>query len=466
MLHIHTEFKEVSMSSGVKFLSIAVLTIIAVGAYMVFGAGQGKAPANAQGGAMMGGAPQAAPVTTIRVEAQPVEVWNNFSARLTPVDRAEIHPRVSGTITKVHFKDGDSVKKGESLFTIDSRPFRASVGQSNAALVAANTDLKLKTIELERAKTLIKSRAIPQRVYDERVNSYNIAKATREGAFATLEKARLDVEYANVRAPISGRTGRVELTEGNVVTAGGNAPLLTTIVSDSHVYADFEVDEATYVALVRAGLVGGDTALPVHLFLTGSTKADYQGEIYNFDNRIDPASGTIRARAKFSNDDGALIAGMFASVSIQGAGGGEQIAIPEKAVGTDQDRKFVYIVNDDNMSEYREIKIGAATEAGRIVLSGLSEGEVIITEGISRIRPNMPVDTGKAAKPDSALDAPPAKDAMPLLEDMKNAAPEEEAQDAAGKDPQVAPKKESRFLDSSGAEVTPEADPESKEAAQ
>lgn len=434
------------MSSRFKLFVFGAVTLFALAIYVFFSGGEGAPSANAQGGP--GGMPPPPPVTTMTVQPQHVEVWNEYSSRLVAVDRAEIRPRVAGTITKVHFKDGDMVEEGDSLFTIDVRPYRAAMAQANALLVAANNDLKLKKIELERAEKLIESRAIPQRIYDERVNAYNVAKATREGAYATLESARLNVEYANVEAPISGRTGRVELTEGNVVVNGVNAPLLTTIVANDFIYADFDVDEASYVALVRNGLIRSDASLPVQLFLSGSNLADYEGEIFNFDNRIDTGTGTIRARAKFANDDGALIPGMFVRVAMQSVGGGEQIVVPERAIGTDQNRKFVYLVNNQGMSEYREVNIGASTEGGRIVLNGLNAGDTIITEGIVRIRPGMPVNTGQAPM----YAPPPAAQvqeevAKPLLEEAVETVEQvegEQEEDVEG---------ESRFLDSSGAVV-------------
>jgi len=446
------------MSLRFKYLTLGAVALLILSIYVFLGGGNASLLANAQGGP-----PPAPPVTTMTVSPESVEVWSDFSARLMAVDQADIRPRVGGEIMQVHFKDGDVVRKGDRLFTIDTRPFRATLAQTNAALVAANTNLDLKKIELQRAKKLIESRAIPQRVYDERVNAYSVAKSTKDGAYAAHQKARLDVEYANVLAPISGRTGRVELTAGNIVNAGANAPLLTTIVSDTHIYADFEVDEATYVDLVRQGLVGGDATLPVHLFLTGSEEPDYVGDVYNFDNRIDAASGTIRARAKFANDRGLLVPGMFANVAIQAAGGGQQIVVPERAIGTDQDRKFVYIVNDQNMSEYREIKIGASADNGRIVLDGLSDGDVVITEGIVRIQPGMPVNTGAPNK--AAVEPEPEQmqesDPMPLLEEKapEAVAVEDSAVDEAVSEtsPEAEPS-QSRFLDSSGAEISPASD--------
>lgn len=337
-------------------------------------------------------APQAMPVTVETVASKPIQIWNDYSARLEAVDFAEIRPQVSGTITEVKFEDGQMVEEGDVLFVIDPRPYEADVNQAKAELQVAKNQSAFSWKELKRANELIKKDAISERVLDERRNAHSVAVATVKAVEARLRSAEIDLDYAHIKAPISGRISRAEIKEGNLVEAGGNAPVLTSIVSKQKVYADFEVDEKSYLKYVRnsARNLSEEHKIPVKLSLSGDA-VEYEGFIQSFDNQIDVSSGTIRARALFDNEDGALLPGMFASVKMGTPSSVDQILIGERAIGTDQSRKFVYVVNEQNMVEYRVVTIGESIEGQRVISSGLSDGDKVITEGIIRIRPGMPV---------------------------------------------------------------------------
>jgi len=338
-------------------------------------------------------APPAMPVKVTVVEKMPVRIWNSFSGRLSAVDFVEIRPQVSGLVTSVKFNDGQTVNKGDVLYIIDPRVYKANLQQANADLEAAENVLAFAKKEHVRAQNLIKTKAISKRVYDERANEHLVAKAELESAKAKVARAKIDFDFAYVKAPVSGQVSRAEITQGNLVEAGPNAPVLTSIVSNQGIYADFDVDEKTYLKYVFSNgveLSDVQKSIPVRLILQEG-KVAYDGTIHSFDNRIDASTGTIRARALFENKEQRLLPGMFATIEMGSAGEEKQILISERAIGVDQDRKFVYIVNDENKTAYREVSLGESVAGQRIVLSGLNEGDRVITEGLMRIRPDMPV---------------------------------------------------------------------------
>ncbi len=345
-------------------------------------------PAGAQEGQM-----PPMPVTVMVAEEKPVQIWKEFPARLTAVDSVAIRPQASGAIQEIRFEDGQFVNRGDVLFVIDPRPYEAAVAQAKADLQSAKNQRDLALKEFKRAEELIDTGAIPKRLYDERFNNNQMAKSAVAGAEARLKSASLNLEYAHIKAPIAGRVSRAEITAGNLVDAGPNAPVLTTIVSSDGVYADFDVDEGTYLNVLRTGAKDreAEKKIPVRLVLKGDSESSYEGMIHSFDNRIDTASGTIRARVLFDNWDGMLLPGMFVRVRIAAAEGGKAITVPESAIGTDQDRKFVYIADENNAVAYREITPGESVNGSRVVLKGLQAGDKIITEGIIKLRPGMPV---------------------------------------------------------------------------
>lgn len=376
-----------SRSSKNKLLvGITALAILAGGAAIVQFTSIGDAIAQGEGAEQ-----QAMPVPYVTVEEKPVQIWKEFSARLTAVDYVEIRPQVSGLIEKIHFEDGQIVKKGDVLYTIDPRPYEAAVAQARADVAAAAQEAAFAQKELARAEELLTTGAVSKQGYDQRVSELKINKSGSAAANARLKAAQVDLDHTSIKAPIDGRISRPEITEGNLVTAA-SAPLLTTIVSEADIYADFEVDEQTYLTFVRGTgqTPEAEKSVPVRLFLKNDDKP-YDGMIQSFDNKINPSSGTIRVRAVFTNDDGALLPGMFARAQIGSAGTENKITITEKAILTDQSRKFVYIVGEGNAATYREVKPADSVDGQRIILSGLQPGDKVIVDNLMKIRPGAKV---------------------------------------------------------------------------
>jgi len=349
-----------------------------------------------------GDPPAAPPPMTVTVQTlapQKIRVWSEFSGRLHAVDAAEVRPEVGGRITALRFEDGETVKAGDILFVIDPRPYEAAVARARANLASAQTNAAFAKVEFERAAAMVKSQTVAQRTYDERGNLSRVANAAVEADAAQLKQAELDLEHAYVRAPISGRASRAEITLGNLVQPGPGAPLLTTIVASQSLYADFEVDEQTYVESIRLYTTGreGERRIPVQLSVPGDNRGVHRGTIYSFDNRIDVASGTIRARAKFDNADGALVPGMFVSVKLAEGAERDVLLIPERAVGFDQSKKFVYLVDQGNKVAYREVELGRQVQAQRIALKGVQPGDRVIIDGVQHVRPNVLVEAKEAA---------------------------------------------------------------------
>jgi len=323
---------------------------------------------------------------------QPVEIreWNSYSGRLAAVESAEIKPLVGGTIMQVLFQDGQLVKAGDPLFVIDPRPHQNAVSQAEAALATAKSRLQLAKDEFLRNERLHESGLVSDSVFDTARSNLQVAEASLLQAQSALAQAKLNLEYAHITAPISGRVSRAELTVGNVVDAGPNAPVLTSVVSDDMLYAEFNVDEQTYIRLAREQAHG---AMPVELTLAQDEELVYEGEIHSFDNRLDASSGTIRARAIVANTDGFLTPGLYVNVKVGSPVPKPVILVPERAIGTNQSRKFVYVVDAQNLVQYREVTLGANHEGSRVVLSGLEPGDQVVVNGLSHIAaPNTPVN--------------------------------------------------------------------------
>ena len=331
--------------------------------------------------------PAAPTVEVTTLQLQSVRTWTNFSGRLSAVDSADIKPLVSGEITQVLFEDGQEVKKDAPLFVIDPRPYEATVKRAQAQLASATSRAKLAKDERNRTQRLIDRKLISASVHDTAHNEYQMASAAISEAESNLVQARLSLEYSHITAPFDGRISRAELTEGNIVETGSNAPILATLVSHKKLYAEFNVDEQTYIKSVRSSL--NTSAMPVELTLAAEDSVVYKGHIHSFDNRLNSSSGTIRARATFENIDGVLTPGMFANIRLGSTTKTEVLLIPQRAVGTNQNKKFVYIVNAENKATYREVTLGQYHNDYRVILSGLHPGERIVVNGLSHISPNM-----------------------------------------------------------------------------
>jgi multidrug efflux system membrane fusion protein len=334
----------------------------------------------------------AVPVTVAAVQARPVRLSSEFSGRLTAVDSADVRPEVGGRITEIRFKDGQTVHAGDVIFVIDPRAYEAAVAKAKADLATALSNSQLAHTQFDRAKRLLDAQAIARSFYDQSVNAQGVAGAAIQSARAVLAQAELDLDHAYVKAPITGRIGRAEITVGNLVQTQ-SAPLLTTIVSNDGIYADFDVDEQTYMRSVRAhaATLAQEQKLPVQLTLQGDAAHSYDGTIESFDNRIATGTGTIRARARFANTDGALMPGMFVSVRLWAAESSNAILVPEDAVGSDQSKRFVYVATPGKKADYREVALGQEMEGKRVVISGLHSGEKIVIDGIQRLQPGAAI---------------------------------------------------------------------------
>ncbi|HEX3431164.1 MAG TPA: efflux RND transporter periplasmic adaptor subunit [Rhizomicrobium sp.] len=338
--------------------------------------------------------PSAIRVGVASVHARPVRIWSEFSGRMTAVDSADIRPEVSGRITEIRFRNGQTVKAGDILFVIDPRPYAAAIAKAEADLATARSNAGFAHSDLARAAALIGAQAISRAYYDQRVNAEGVADASIKAAEAELATAKVDLDHAYVKAPIGGRVSRAELTVGNVVQSGANAPLLTSIVSNDGIYADFDVDEQTYLEAVRAHAATPtrDQKTPVEIMIPGDTGNRYEGTIESFDNRINTGTGTIRARARFANWDGTLVPGMFVSVRLASAHDSNAILVPEAAVGSDQSKRFVFVVGSGNRADYRAVALGEEVGGEQVVTSGLHNGERVIVSGLQKVQPGALVD--------------------------------------------------------------------------
>ena len=355
----------------------------------------------------------AVPVSAAQVLQQDVTLWNEFSGRLEAVQRVDVQPRVSGAVQAVHFKEGALVRAGDLLFTVDPAPYAAEVDRAEAQVVAAKARMAYTQSESERATRLWDERAIAQKEYDERVNARREADANLRAAQAALQTAKLNLGYTQVKAPVSGRVGRIEVTVGNLVSSGAGAPVLTTLVSVDPMYASFDADEQI-VAQALQGLQSASKGhstralietIPVQMGVGTSGGTPYAGHLQLIDNQVDAKSGTVRVRAVFGNVDGTLMAGQFARIRMGQPQTTQAVLINERAVGTDQSKKFVLVVGEGNKAEYREVQLGAPVDGLRVVTSGLKAGERIVVNGLQRVRPGVvvaPQDVPMNAKPELA----------------------------------------------------------------
>lgn len=337
------------------------------------------------------GAPAVATVDVSQVISRNITDWQSYSGRLEAVDHVDIRPQVSGTLVAVHFKDGSLVKKGDVLFTIDPRPYAAEVERTKAQLAAADARAVFSTANQARSQRLIGDNAISRSDFEQTQSAAREATANQLAAHAALASAQLNLEYTRITAPVSGRVSRAEVTVGNVVAAGGGAKVLTTLVSVAHIYASFDVDEQSFLKYINPSREGKAGPTPVYLGLANEDGYSRLGHVSSVDNSLDTSSGTIRVRADFDNADGILLPGLYARIRLGGGAPHEALLIDEKAVGTDQDKRFVLVVDQNNHSSYREVKLGAPQDGLRVVDTGLKAGERIIVNGLQRVRPGDPV---------------------------------------------------------------------------
>lgn len=386
------------------------LVVVAVGAAVLAygGAAHGGAPISTAGSA-----PPAVEIEAAQVVADTIVDTQRYSGRLEAVERVEIRPLVGGTIMAVHFRDGALVKKGDALFDIDARPYQADVDRALAQLAVAEAAERYAGIDAGRAGRLMEEQAIARRDYDQTQSSAQSTAAGVKAARAALQTARLNLAYAHIAAPVAGRMSRAELTVGNVVAAGAGAPLLATVVSISPMYAAFEVDEQSYLRYLKgAGQAARGDSVKVRLGLADESGYSRSGSIDSIDNRLDRQSGTIRVRARFDNADGALVPGLYARVQVGGGAARRALLVDDAAIGTDQEKKFVMVIDSASRAQYRQIEPGQMHDGRRIVERGLNPGDRIVVNGTQRVRPNdlvkvkaVPMPGGVPAKT-AAVPAP------------------------------------------------------------
>lgn len=343
-------------------------------------------------------APAAAtPVTVAVVKSRDVTAWQEFSGRLEAVDRVEIRARVGGAIQSVNFREGALVKAGDLLFTIDPAPYEATVAQAAGQLASAEAKVALANTELDRGRRLASNRTISQSDLDQRQNAVAEAEAALKTAQAVLRSAQLELDYTKVRAPVSGRAGKVEITAGNLVAAGSASSALTTLVSADPIYASFNASEEI-VARTLSRLSATDGALPpidqipVEIGTLADEGTPIKGKLQLIGNEVDASSGTIEVRAVIDNPQGRLIPGQFVRIRMGEPRPDNKILVSEKAIGTDQDKKFVFVVDAENKVTYRPVELGGSADGERIVTSGLADGDRVIVNGLQRVRPGALVD--------------------------------------------------------------------------
>ena len=321
------------------------------------------------------------------------EVWDEYTARVEPLEFVELRSRVSGYLEKIFFKEGQIVKAGDLLFVIDPRPYEASLAAAKASVKEVEARLLLAKTNLERAKDLLKSNAISKEIYDTRESDVLSTEASLLNAQALLKEAELNLEYTHIRAPISGKVSQRLVDPGNLITA--NTTVLTTIVNSSIVQAYFEISERDVIRYEKIGLFRNiDTEKrkgpPVKLKLMDEPEYSHAGILTYVDNMLQSAS--IELRAEIDNINGALLPGMFAKVSLRAGEPVEKLMVPELAVGTDLIGRYVLLVNKDNIVEYRSIKVGEKIGRMQIVEEGLDGSENVIVKGMQRARPDMKVN--------------------------------------------------------------------------
>ena len=354
-------------------------------------------------------------VTVSQPVAREVIEWDEYTGRLEAVESVEVRARVSGYLQSVHFTAGAVVKKGALLFVIDPRPYQAELDRAKAALEQAMARFERTQKDFARAQQLVKSRAMSQEEVDTRSADQREAQEAVQAARAAVDAARLNVEFTQVKAPISGRISRHLVTEGNLINGGtGDSTLLTTIVSLDPIYGYFEVDERSYLKYTRlwrngthSGSRNGKT--PVYLGLANETGFPHQGHLDFIDNRLDPNTGTMTGRAIFPNSDLALVPGLFARTRLPGSGKYEALLLPDEAIGSDQTQRFAFVVNDQNTVEYRKVELGPMIDGLRVIRNGLQPEDWVIVNGVQRVRPGARVDPQQQAAPRDQ--APPRADA-------------------------------------------------------
>lgn len=338
------------------------------------------------------GAPPAPEVSVATVVSKQVRQWDEFTGRVSAVETVELRPRVSGYVERVAYQEGQEVKKGDLLFVIDQRRYRAELDRAEANLARARSEARLAQTQDARAQALLEAKAISREEFETRKAATAQGNAGVNAAEAAVASARLDLQFTQVRSPIDGRAGRALVTEGNLAQA--DATQLTTVVSMDPVHVYFEGDEQSYLRYQELARKGerSRTHNPVRIGLANEDGYPHAGTVDFVDNQVDTDTGTIRARAVVANPDRVFTPGLFARVQLQGSGEFKALLIDDKAVLTDQDRKYVYVVGADNKAQRKDVVLGRMVDGLRVVSSGLAPTDKVIVRGVQKVfMPGMPV---------------------------------------------------------------------------
>jgi RND family efflux transporter MFP subunit len=336
-------------------------------------------------------------VTIAKPTERAIVDQDEYVGRFVPVDVVEIRARVSGYLDRIHFIDGQIVKQGDLLFTIDKRPFQNTLDQARANLETAKSNLAFTQSDLTRAQQLVRERTISEQIYEQRMQAFRNSQASVAANEAMVRQAELDLEYTDLKAPITGRIGDRRVTQGNLVTggAGGNTSMLATIVSIDPIRFEFTFDEASLLRYQRLAAgrneVAGLGGTSVRLKLLDETEFSHTARMDFVDNVIDRASGTIRGRAQLANPDSLFTPGMFARVQVPASAPYQALMIPDAAIGSEQARKFVYLIDQDNVARLRYVTLGQLVDDLRVIKEGLSAGDRVVVNGLMRVRQGVKV---------------------------------------------------------------------------
>jgi len=338
------------------------------------------------------GMPPPPEVSVAQVLNKDVSRWDEFTGRVTAIETVELRPRVSGYVQQVAYQEGQEVKKGDLLFVVDPRPYKARLAQAEADLERARAEARLAQMQDKRAQTLVEAKAISREEFETRRAASTQGDAAVRAAEAALENARLDLQFTSVRSPINGRAGRAMVTQGNLANA--DTTLLTTVVSQDPVFVYFESDEQSFLRYQELARKGerAETKNPVRVGLASEQGYPHEGTVDFVDNQVDPSTGTIRARAVLRNPDRIFTPGLYARVQLQGSGQFKAMLVDDKAVLTDQDRKYVYVLGEKNAATRKDVKLGPVIDGLRVVTSGLAPSDKVIVHGVQKVFfPGMPV---------------------------------------------------------------------------
>jgi RND family efflux transporter MFP subunit len=364
------------------------------------------------------GAPPPPSVTVAKPIKRTVVDYDEYVGRFTAVNSVEIRARVSGYLDKLHFKDGQIVKQGDLLFTIDKRPFQNTLDQARANLVQAQSNVSFTESDYTRGQQLVRDKTITDQTFEQRAQAFRNARASVSANEAAVRQAELDMEFTELRAPINGRIGDRRVSPGNLVTGGtgGNTTMLATIVSTDPIYFEFTFDEASYLRYERLAREGQDVAgrnagVQVALRLIDESDFDHEGRMDFVDNVIDRSTGTIRGRAVVANPDGVFTPGMFARVRVPGTAPYEALLVPDAAIGTEQSRRFVIVIDDQDTARPRYVTLGQLTRDGlRAIKEGIGPDDRVVVSGLMQARPGQkvrPEEQGAKPAAPGAPGAPP-----------------------------------------------------------